>query len=435
MNPQAQPRRRSGKTCRLRTWAFGRECASTLGMAPRQTSKKNTPAPTMKALVTGYPGFIAKRLVGRLLAKEGCTVVCLVEESRLADAEQELRRLPAALQARLRLTGGDVRKMDLGLAGLEIDGLADTTHVFHLAGVQATNAPPALLEAVNVTGVRNTLVLAREFQQLKRFVHFSSCFVSGDRQGVVLEEEIGDDADVDPSWVRRSAYEDSKWRGEMLARQAMADMPVSIVRPSVVVGDSATGEVDRFDGVYAMGILIVTSPMSVPIPLPGPGIAPLHLVPVDYLTQVVCRIAEDPTAAGRTFHIVDPNPLSARMIYDLVAERSGKKRTTAAVVPKRLSSSLAFSLATKRFSSAASSLAGPWLDAIPGFEKVRRGAQAVELFDRFVVYNADNTARLLAGTDITCPRFDTYVDTLVKFVRDSIREERKTRKRQHDPLL
>jgi len=55
---------------------------------------------------------------------------------------------------------------------------------------------------------------------------------------------------------------------------------------------------------------------------------------------------------------------------------------------------------------------------------VRRSAAAVELFDRFVVYNAAHTTALLAGTDIVCPRFDTYADTLVRFVRDSLREER-----------
>ena len=83
----------------------------------------------------------------------------------------------------------------------------------------------------------------------------------------------------------------------------------------------------------------------------------------------------------------------------------------------------------------AAQLSGSLFDLVPGLERVRRGAAAVELFDRFVLYNAANTTQLLAGTDILCPRFDSYVDTLVRFVKDSLREERQTRRRVQDPLL
>jgi nucleoside-diphosphate-sugar epimerase len=372
------------------------------------------------ALLTGWPGFVGKPLLRRMLADQPrMRATCLVEEARRADADAEVARLPADARRRVRIATGDVRKMDLGLAGLEIDTLRDVTHVFHLAAVQSAQADARVLDAVNVDGVKNTLALAREFKSLQRFVHFSSCFVSGDRQGVILEEELDDVAAV------RTPYEESKMRGEKIARAAMAELPVTIVRPSVIVGDSTTGEIDRFDGVYAMGILVVTSPIGVPLPLPGPGTGPLHVVPVDYLTRAVLHLADDPRAVGRTFHVVDPNPLSARMVYALVAQKAGKK------VPTRpLSSSMALSAAARRASTfashIASSLAGSLSSTFPtaGLERVKRSAAAVELFDRFVVYNAANTLALLAGTDIVCPRFDSYVDALVRFVRDSLREER-----------
>ncbi len=382
----------------------------------------------MRALLTGYPGFIGKRLLRRILDDNAAaTVVCLVDEGRRADADADLLRLPAEQRPRVRVVMGDVKKMDLGLAGLEIAALADITHIFHLAAVQSTSASPAVLDAVNVGGVRNVIALAKELPQLLRFVHFSSCFVSGERQGVILEDD-------DDAITRRSPYEDSKWRGEKLARQAMSELPVSVIRPSVVVGDSATGEVDRFDGVYAMGILIVTSPIGVPIPLPGPGLAPLHLVPVDYLTQVVLKVATDATAVGKTFHVVDPNPLSARMIYDLVGRRAGKKTPAPPTSPPGWTS-MPLTFAARRASQLASQLSGPLFDLLPSLERVRRGAAAVELFDRFVIYNASNTTQLLAGSSILCPRFDSYVDTLVKFVKESLREERQTRRKVQDPLL
>lgn len=389
--------------------------------------RRHTRAPaavSMHALLTGYPGFIAKRLVRRLLDDSSdAVVVCLVEERRRVDAEADIALLPVEQRSRVKVIVGDVSKMDLGLAGLEIAALSDVTHIFHLAALQTTSASPAALDAVNVVGVRNMLALAKELPALRRFVHFSSCFVCGDRVGVVLEDDL-----LDEPLVHRSTYEDSKYRGERLARAAMSELPISIVRPSVVVGDSATGEVDRFDGVYAMGILIVTSPIGVPIPLPGPGIAPLHLVPVDYLTRVVVEIARNDAAVGKTFHVVDPNPLSARMIYDLVAQRAGKK-----TAPTVASAGLA--LVARRAAQVAKQVSGTVFDVVPGLERMRRGAAAADLFDRFVVFNASNTASLLAGTDVVCPRFDSYVDTLVKFVKDSLRQERHVRRTVQDPLL
>lgn len=391
---------------------------------------------TLRGLVTGYPGFVARPLLVRLLAEHprGRFTV-LVEERRRKDAEVALAALSAADRKRVRITLGDVSKMDLGLAGLEIESLADTTHVFHLAGIQSATANRALLQAVNVDGVRNMIAFARELPQLERFVHFSSAFVAGDRQGVVLEE------DLDVAGATRTPYEDSKMRGEKLARLAMADLPITVVRPSVVVGDSVSGAVDRFDGVYAMGILIVTSPLSVPLPLPGPGLAPLHLVPVDYLTRVVCLLAVDERAVGKTFHVVDPNPLSGRQVYELVARKAGKK---VAALPKAWTSSVALSVAAQRGSALISSLAtsaGAFVGAVTGeggrrLESVKRSASAVELFDRFVIFNAANTAALVAGTDLVCPRFDTYVDALVRFVKESLRDERKARAKTQvvDPL-
>lgn len=360
-------------------------------------------------LITGYPGFIAKRLLRRLLTEAPrARFTVLVEERSRAAADADRALLPPEKQRRVRVATGDVTRMDCGLAGLEIDSLADVTHVFHLAGVQRLDAPREVLEAVNVGGVRNALALAREMKHLQRFVHFSTCLVGGDREGVITEDEL----DVGQRF--HTDYEETKHKGEKLARAAMKDLPITIVRPSIVVGSSETGEIDRFDGVYQMAILVVTSPISVPLPLPGPGSAPLNLVPVDFVTKAVVRLALDPRAVGLTFHIVDPNPLSARHVYELIARRAGKK------VPK---SELGSSLAAR-------------LLRLPGIDRLsRRQLPQLSALDRFVVFNCANTLSLLDGTGIACPRFDTYVDKLMGFVSESLKRDRAQRRvTAADPL-
>jgi nucleoside-diphosphate-sugar epimerase len=340
--------------------------------------------------LTGYPGFIGKRLARRLLREHRRTrVTLLVQEKFEEDAKGYLDELTADQKKRTRLLVGDVAKMDLGLSGPEIEELTAT---------------------VNVGGTRNMLMLAREMPELKRFVHFSSCYVSGDRIGVITEDEL------DESQRFRNAYEATKFRAEKLVRQHMESVPVTIVRPSIVVGDSKTGEIDRFDGIYAMGILIVTSPISVPLPLPGEGIAPLNLVPVDFVTRAVLALAGDPRAEGRTFHLVDPNPLSSRHVYELIADRAGKK------LPRmRVSYSIARRILKMPF--------------VEKYSRVQR--QALDYLNHLAIYNCSSTLEVLEGSGILCPRFDTYVDALMGFVSRSMKTTRRQpfpQRRTADPL-
>lgn len=379
-------------------------------MAARNGEPKSNGKKSGKhVMLTGYPGFISKRLLRRLLADmPRARFTVIVEEARKGEAQSDLADLGDKAK-RIRMATGDVSRMDLGLAGLELDTLKDVTHIFHLAAVQRVDAPAEVLEAVNVTGVRNVIALAKELAHLERLVHFSTCLVSGDREGVITEDEL----DVGQRF--HTFYEETKMRGEKLMRAAMKDLPITVVRPSIVVGSSDTGEIDRFDGVYALAILVVASPVAVPLPLPGPGTAPLNLVPVDFVTKAVARLAIDPNAAGGTFHIVDPNPLSARHVYELIAKRAGKK------VPK---------------GTLTSSLAARVLK-LPGINKLSRGKlPQLSAFDRFVVYNCAATLQLLDGTGVACPRFDMYVDKLMGFVSDSMKRERLRQRAQvtADPL-
>src|SRR5207237_1312596 len=97
----------------------------------------------------------------------------------------------------------------------------------------------------------------------------------------------------------RNAYEETKFEAELLVRRAMSQIPAAVLRPSIVVGDSKTGEIDRFEGPYALAILLVTSPVQVPVPLPGDGVAPLNAVPIDYVVDAAAAI-RIPSEQGMT---------------------------------------------------------------------------------------------------------------------------------------
>ncbi|HZH04994.1 MAG TPA: SDR family oxidoreductase, partial [Myxococcaceae bacterium] len=176
--------------------------------------------------------------------------------------------------------------------------------------------------------------------------------------------------------------------------------PVTIYRPCSVVGDSGTGEVDRFDGPYALALWVSMSGGALPLPFLGEGGAPLNVVPVDFVIQAVWQLSRDPRALGRTLHLVDPNPMSTRRAYELVAEKLNRR------VPR-------FRIPT---GAANAVLRLPFWERVAGPQRV-----ALRAVNHMAVYNCNNVLELLDGTGIRCPPLPSYLDALVAFVREVYR--------------
>lgn len=364
------------------------------------------------SLVTGFPNFTARRLIERLLARTADDrVYLLVRDKFKSEAVAFQHLLPPSSRSRLSLIEGDVADMDLGLAGPDYKALAaELTAIHHTAAVYYLGAKRDLVERVNVDGTRTMLDLAADCTRLRRFVHWSTAQVSGARSGVILEEEL------DCGQRFRNVYEETKFRAERMVRDAMRRLPVTILRPGIIVGDSKTGEIDKFDGPYYLLVLIVSSPIDVHLPLPGRGSAPLNLVPIDFVVDAAVALARDPRAVGGTFHLTDPAPFSARTVYELVAQRADKKAPRG-VFPTGLARAL--------------------LKA-PGLERLARAPLAfLEAFNHLALYNCRHTLNLLSGAphQVRCPPFDSYVDPLVRYVRDVQARKKQARDEEAaDPL-
>src|SRR6476659_4204662 len=253
------------------------------------------------SLVTGFPAFTAQRLARRLVQKHPDEKIFLLSRDKfLAQAGAFVDTLGDA-RSRIEVLEGDVADMDLGLGGGEYKALAaEVTAIHHTAAVYYLGAKRELVERVNIDGTRTMLDLAADCTRLRRFVHWSTAQVSGARSGVILEEEL------DCGQRFRNVYEETKFRAERMVRDAARRLPVTILRPGIIVGDSKSGEIDKFDGPYYLLVLIVSSPIDVHLPLPGRGSSPLNLVPIDYVVDAAIALARDPRAVGGTFHLTDP---------------------------------------------------------------------------------------------------------------------------------
>lgn len=357
------------------------------------------PPPPDVVLVTGFPGLAAKRMVAKILASDPDARVLVLARPKFEQAATEfLGGLDRNLAERAEILVGDVCAMDLGLSGTEYRRLAgEVTAIHHMAGIYYQGVDKRTARHINVEGTRGILAFARDAERLRRLCHFSTAQVSGKRKGVVLEEEL----DADQAF--HNIYEETKFEAEVLAQDAQRHLPVTILRPGMIVGDSRTGAIDKFDGPYYLMVVIATNALNVRVPLPGRGSAPMHLVPIDFVIDAAYALSIDERAAGRTFHLTDPNPLSARRVYELVAESSHAK-SPRGFIPTGLARTV---LRT------------------PGLEKLARAPVAfLDSWGDQVMYNSRHAMALLADHGIACPPFDTYVENLVRYVRSSYEERR-----------
>jgi dephospho-CoA kinase len=348
------------------------------------------------ALVTGFPAFTAKRMIAELVAREPDTKLYVLARDRFAaDADTLIASLGAADRAHVLV--GDVCDMDLGLSSAEYHALTrELTWIHHLAGIYFMGVDAETARRVNVGGTRNVLELARDAAALERVVHWSTAMVSGTRGGTFYED------DLDAGQKFHNGYERTKYEAEQLVRAAMRQLPITVMRPSVIVGDSATGDIDKLDGPYYLMVLIATNASGMSLPLLGRGDAPLHLVPIDYVVQAAWHAARSSGAAGKTFHLVDPNPLTARAVFEGVAAHANT------AIPR-------------------GSIPRPLARAVlrtPGLARLGRGPLAfLDLLDHSVHYDQSNTAQALAGTMVRCPALADYLPALVDHVLEVARTQ------------
>jgi thioester reductase-like protein len=337
-------------------------------------------------LVTGFPGLLGTRLVERLAALPGERLVLLVQPPHAAQARQALGDRPGA-----EVLEGDVAHIHLGLSGAEWRGLTrHLTHAWHLAAKTRLGSDDRLLQSVNLEGTRTVLELCAQAPRLSRLVHFSTAFVSGTRRGVVGEDEL------EAGQAFHNAYEESKFQAERLVHLARATVPATVLRPSLVIGDSRTGEIDRFEGPYALALALARAPVAMPLPLPEDPQAPLNVVPIDFVLDAAMVIGRHPAAGGRTVHLVDPAPLPARQVYELIARRLGRRLATVPIPQRALE-------ALRRL---------PLVDRFGG-----RAGQALHYVDHLASYDTHHLLELLEGSGVRCPPITDYLDRIIEFVQ------------------
>jgi thioester reductase-like protein len=257
--------------------------------------------PEGAVLLTGATGFVGTEVLTRYLERSDRHVVALV---RAPDDAQAAGRVRATLSSacgdahvhagRVTAVAGDLTAPRLGLGDRWAPLAQRVGAIVHGAASVAFDLPLHESRVINVEGTRRMLELAGACPRLERFTYVSTAYVAGDRRGTVYED--------DPGGGRfRNAYERSKHEAERLVAAARDRMDVTIVRPSIVVGDHRTGWTAAFNVLYAP--LRAFAAGVIPV-VPARRRSPVDVVPVDYVADAVHALADTPEAAGQTFHVV-----------------------------------------------------------------------------------------------------------------------------------
>ena len=338
--------------------------------------------------LTGVPGFLGTRLLRALAASDPEQSFLLLVQPKFEDRTRTLLA-DLDLADRVTVLPGDITAPDLGLGDRYDEVAGQITRAVHLAAVYDLTIPREVGWEVNVTGTQHVLDLLADSPGLERFGYVSSAYVSGKRTGTLYEDELVHDAGF------KNFYEETKYHAEVLVQDRMDDIPTLIFRPSIVVGDSETGETDKFDGPYFVLNALRKLPKYTLMTRIGAGTEPVNLVPVDFVIDAMRSLMTADGHEGTVFHLTDPQPLTTQAIMELFANLLGMSVAYVPVPP-----------------SVARTLMGTGVGRTLGI-----APELIDYFDHPSHYDASNTRAALEGTGIECPSLPDYAPTMVEYAR------------------
>jgi len=359
----------------------------------------------MAIFVTGSTGYLGSYLVAGLLRDYRDSLNLLV---RASSPQEAYERLWHSLQlhfdfpeffghinSRVRVFRGDLTSQRFGLSEDDYNALVDTTDsIMHCAASLNRKSERQCLN-VNLRGSLEVIQLARRTQDrkgLRRYSHVSTVAVAGHRRNEVVTEDTAIDwarSDYDP-------YARTKKFCEHMVAQLLPDVPRTIFRPAIVMGDSRRAETSQFDMVQAFDLLA-----RLPV-LPLRPSDKIDIVPADYVGKAIVTIHQKERISHGIYHLsAGVDSQTYRELTDSLAEAGGWRRPVYAPSFGR------------PFSATVN-----WLAKRGG--AVGHGASLMKVFWPYLDWNTvfDNS-RVVAELGEAPAKFSSYAYPLLKFCREN----------------
>lgn len=357
----------------------------------------------MAIFITGSTGYIGSYIAAGLLTGHRDRLNLLVRARTPQEAEQRLWQslqlhftfpeFIENLRKRVRIFCGDLTSDRFGLDDDEYRDLVDTTDsLIHCAASLNRKSEKQCLN-VNLRGSLEVIQLARRVQNrhgLRRYSHVSTVAVAGRRKDAVVQE----DAAIDWTLSDHDPYARTKKFSEHMVGQLLPDVPRTIFRPAIVLGDSRRPETTQFDMVRAFDALA-----SLPV-LPLRPDDRIDIVPVEYVGKAIVTIHQKEQPAHGIYHLSSGTASQTyRELTDALAAAAGWRRP------------IYWPWLGRPFSSALN-----WLSHRGG--AIGYGASLLKVFWPYLVWNTvfDNS-RVVAELGETPAPFSAYAYPLLQFSR------------------
>jgi thioester reductase-like protein len=354
--------------------------------------------------LTGSTGYIGAHVAANLLDTHGAALNVLV---RGKDAQDSALRLWKALQlhmdfppfyehlqTRIRIFPGDLTAPQFGLSRDDYDRLIHTTDsVVHCAASLNRKSEKSCLN-VNLRGTLEVLQLARRshyYHGLRRFSNVSTVAVAGKRQNEIVTEDRSiewDRSDYDP-------YARTKKFCEHMVRELLPDVPITIFRPSIVLGDSRYADTTQFDMVKAFVFLAGLKA------LPFRPTDKIDIVNVDFVAEAIATLHQKAEPRYDTYHLSSgTGSQTFRELTEVLSAAQHKRAPLFLPVLEKPFASTVNTLANRKGS-------------------IAYGASLMKVFMPYLVWNTvfDNTRVTAELGKIPVP-FSNYSYSLLKFSRE-----------------
>ena len=369
-------------------------------------------------LITGATGFIGRRVLAELLATSpDATIHALVRRNSISRLNTLIANIPGG--DRVHPVVGDLTAPGLGISstdGATGDDL-HIDHVIHLAAIYDMTADAETQREANVEGTRKVAEFALAHDAMLH--HISSIAVAGDHRGSFTE----DDFDLGQKFP--TPYHQTKFEAEKVVRE-LPGLSWRVYRPSVVVGDSRTGEMDKIDGpYYFFGLLSLLGSLPAALRIPMPNLGHINLVPVDYVVDALAAILDiEPQVSGRVYHLSDPRSHTVTEMYNaLTPGFSGPKGFN--VVPNLVASKAMGLLGIRGLRTGRDLLATQ--EGIP--------PALLDALTLPVKFRAKRSAAILSDLGVTLPDLVDYGPRLWTYWRENLDPGRHRRPDPRGPLV
>lgn len=364
---------------------------------------------TATYFITGATGVIGSALCSELLKMPDTRLKLLLRPGSMPDAGAVEKLLaphgmpPSADRARVQLLAGDICAPRLGLCADDYESIVrESTHLLHCAGNVKSNLPAVEATSIAVGSACRMVELAQagfERGRLEKLDVLSTLGVAGRHAGSFHEERVSAEA------AFHNSYESAKAAAEaLLYRAADEGLPITIHRPSMVVGDSRDGAIRRFQVFYYIAeFLAGVQTWGI---VPALRRATLDLVPVDLVARAIAWTSREQSTQGKILHLCS----GARDRLDLMRLTERVQRHFRA---RGVSRWPAFKVPQSFFR-----LATPLARALTRGAK-RRSLSTLDFFFDYLRtgtrFENEQTRRLLAPAGIEAPTSDAYLAPVLDY--------------------